>query len=375
MNIAIVADGVPKPDRKMMGIFPYDQAKALASLGHNVFILSVNLRSFKYKRKHGFRKYIKDGITVYEFGLPIGAVPFKLFQLFSIRSLDYILKKLYNDVPNIDVVHSHFYGMTFTAAALKEKYGYKLVATEHYSGFLNSNYKNRDKLIKHATKAYKKVDKLIAVSSSLARILEKECSKKAVVVHNIADVSTFSPRQTIKKHEGVRFVSVGRLTYQKNYPLLISAFAKAHETRNDITLDIYGAGALEDELRELISNKNMNGIINLKGFADRKVISEAMLNSDAFILLSDYETFGVVYIEALASGIPIIATNCGGPEDFVTSDNGILVECGNLKQAVNAILYMCDNYNRYDPIKLSDEIKKKFSPKYIAEKIVEQYNF
>lgn len=374
MNIVIVSHGVPKPDRKMMGIFAFDQAKALATLGHNVYIAAVNLNSFKYKRQHGFRIYKQQGITVYEFSLPIGAVPFKLYQFFAKRCLNYIFNKIFTCVPHIDIVHSHFYHMTYSAAALKEKYGYKLVATEHYSRFLDLKYKARDKLIKRAKKAYKKVDKLIAVSNSLARILEKECHKKAIVVHNIVDISIFTSRQTKGVHNVVRFVSVGRLVFSKNYPLLINAVTEVFKIRKDICLDIYGTGELENELKKLINSNKMNGIINLKGFADRMVISDALLKSDVFILLSNYETFGVVYIEALASGIPVIATNCGGPEDFVTPENGILIECGNLEQAIDAILYMCENHNKYDSIKLSNDIKERFAPKHIAEKIVEQYN-
>lgn len=372
MNVFVVADGIPKADRKMMGLFAFDQAKALSKLGHNVFIAAINLRSFKYRRKYGFEKYIRDGITVYEYSLPVGKVPFVIYQSVFQKCLIYILNQAIKENVFPDVVHSHFYDTTYAVAMVKKIYNFKLVSTEHYSGFLNYKLKNRNVLIKRATFSYKYVDRLLAVSQSLADVIENECQKKAYVVPNVVETSIFAPRRQTPVGK-VNFISVGRLSPEKNFPLLINAFTSAYKSNNNITLDIYGSGNLQSELNNQIQKLHMDSVIKLRGFADRKVLADTMANSNVFILLSDFETFGVVYIEALAAGLPVIATDCGGPRDFVNSENGILIECKNEKAAAQAILTMSQNYSNYDKEKLHNAVIKNFSSRHVAELLTKHY--
>ncbi len=373
MNILVVSDGVPKPDRKMMGLFAFDQAKALASKGHNVCIAAINLRSFRYKRTHGFTKSVRDGVTIYEYSLPVGGVPFSLYQWIACRCLSYLYKKVLMDGNKPDVVHAHFYDMIYCAANVKKKFGYKLVGTEHFSKFIKKDYGKRSLLIKRASKGYKNVDRLFAVSNSLADVIRIECQKEIYVVHNIADVNTFTVSNSKVRHGAIKFVSVGRLSEQKNFSLLIDAFSEACKIRKDICLEIYGSGELKDSLEDRIKANGVSDNIKLCGFADRTKIAENFKFTDCFILLSSYETFGVVYIEALASGVPVIATRCGGPEDFVSEENGVLVDCGSKEQAVAAILKMCDCCESYDRESISEDIKRRFSPDTIVSQLEQHY--
>jgi len=373
MNILIVSDGVPKPDRKMMGLFAFDQAKALAAKGHKVCVAAINLRSFRYKRKHGFTKSVCDGVTIYEYSLPVGGVSFFLYQRIACTCLSYLYKKILKDGNKPDVVHAHFFDMICCAANVKKKFGYKLVGTEHYSKFIKKDFEKRSQLIKRASKGYKNVDRLFAVSNSLADVTRNECQKEAYVVHNIVDSNTFTVPKRKIRHGGITFVSVGRLSEEKNFPLLIDAFSEACKIRQDICLEIYGAGELKDSLEDQIKASGVSDNITLCGFADRTKLAASFESADCFILLSSYETFGVVYIEALASGVPVIATRCGGPEDFVSEKNGILVDCNNKEQALAAILKMCDCYESYDAQSISEDIKRRFSPDAIVSQLEQHY--
>lgn len=375
MNVLIVSDGVPKPDRKMMGIFAFDQAKALAARGHNVCVAAINLRSFRYRRKYGFTKFVCDGVTIYEYSLPVGRVPFSLYQQIACGCLSYLYKKILQDGNKPDVVHAHFFDMICCAANVKKKFGYKLVGTEHFSTFLKKDFKKRSRLIKRASKGYKNVDRLFAVSNSLADVTRNECQKETYVIHNIVDCNTFTVPKRKVRHEGIKFVSVGRLSKSKNFPLLIDAFSEACKIRQDICLEIYGAGELKDSLEDQIKASGVSNNIKLCGFAERTKIATNFKSADCFILLSSYETFGVVYIEALSSGVPVIATRCGGPEDFVSEKNGMLVDCNNKEQTLAAILKMCDCYESYDAQSISDDIKRRFSPDTIASQLEQHYQF
>jgi glycosyltransferase involved in cell wall biosynthesis len=84
-------------------------------------------------------------------------------------------------------------------------------------------------------------------------------------------------------------------------------------------------------------------------------------------------TFGVAYIEALAAGLPVIATNCGGPEEFVHKDNGILIEVDDAAALINSMLKMYNESNKFDRETISKEMVEKFSPETIAKRLTEIY--
>ena len=91
------------------------------------------------------------------------------------------------------------------------------------------------------------------------------------------------------------------------------------------------------------------------------------------MLASRSETFGVAYIEAMAAGLPVIATRCGGPEDFVTEENGILISVDDVQALTDAMEYMILHRNEYDSTKISENTRRQFAPETIAAQLTEIY--
>ena len=83
-----------------------------------------------------------------------------------------------------------------------------------------------------------------------------------------------------------------------------------------------------------------------------------MKGCDAFVLASRAETFGVVYVEAMAAGLPVIATACGGPEDFVSEENGILIPADNEEKLTEALIEMYHMAHKYDKQAISEKQEK-----------------
>ena len=126
-------------------------------------------------------------------------------------------------------------------------------------------------------------------------------------------------------------------------------------------------------LQDIINECNITDKVRLLGQKTRPELFELMRKSDAFVLASKSETFGVVYIEAMACGLPVIATRCGGPEDFVNDTNGFLIPTDDIETLSKALIKMRLDIDNFDNERISEECYNKFSSENIAKQIVEQY--
>lgn len=139
-------------------------------------------------------------------------------------------------------------------------------------------------------------------------------------------------------------VSVGRLVPQKNYALLIDAFAEFHRLYPEYCLNIYGEGSLRQVLQKKIDDYGLSGNITLCGKS--KNIGEILSKARFFVLSSDYEGMSNALIEALVSGVPVISTDhpAGGARALIRNGyNGLLVPTGNVNELVRALKYFAEN--------------------------------
>jgi glycosyltransferase involved in cell wall biosynthesis len=138
-----------------------------------------------------------------------------------------------------------------------------------------------------------------------------------------ADLTAFATaRDTASStHKGRHFLAVGRLALQKNFALLLRAFARIATA--DDRLSIIGEGGQRGKLESLVRSLGLSDRVSLPGHANP--LYDAFAQADAFVLSSDYEGLGVVVIEALAAGIPIVTTNCCVNMPMLVADAGQLV--------------------------------------------------
>ena len=150
------------------------------------------------------------------------------------------------------------------------------------------------------------------------------------------------------------FISVGRLTKQKNFEYLINEFSKFCETNNNFNLLIFGEGEEKNKLKELINKKNMSEKIFLKGYS--KNIFFFMKKAEVFILSSLWEDPGFVLIEAALCNLFIISSDCkNGPSEFLLNGKaGILFKSNKeneLKQSL--VNFVNQNSNIKNKMKLA----------------------
>lgn len=363
MKVFVISKGMPTEKYSLNGIFEFDQAKALAKVGNDVAMLVIDFRSRSYKRKYGFFEYEKDGVKVFELSLPLGiyrrALP--ILQRFLVK----LYKKAVKSVGKPDVIHAHFYSIAAIASVLKQKFDVPFVVTEH-SSKLNRNIKEISELdVKLAQKAYKNADKVITVSNALAQNLKENFGVDAAVIPNIVDVAHF---QYVKREakDVFTFVSVGNLIQIKGFDLLIEAFVDAFIDEKSVFLKIAGAGPERGRLQTIVNQHDMNDRIFLLGEVDRGRLKEVYQEGDAFALASRSETFGVVFIEAMAMGLPVIATDCGGPRDIVNEQNGYLIPVDDKQALVDALVKMRNDAFGFNALEISELSVKQFSPENIG---------
>ena len=212
---------------------------------------------------------------------------------------------------------------------------------------------------------------MIAVSDKLAERINLVWGIKPKIIYNIIDTSIFNyVRKT--SDENFVFLSVGNLVNRKGFDVLINSFARANFNDN-VHLKIVGEGTSRDKLQQQIDSLGLSSRVQLMGRIERKGVAQIMKGCDAFVLASRAETFGVVYVEAMAAGLPVIATACGGPEDFVSEENGILIPADNEEKLTEALIEMYHMAHKYDKQAISEKTRKKFAPQTIAAQITDVY--
>lgn len=125
-------------------------------------------------------------------------------------------------------------------------------------------------------------------------------------------------------------------------------------------LKIGGDGPLRKQLESKAKDLEIERQVIFTGLLSREKVLREMKNCDVFVLSSTFETFGVVLIEALACGKPVVATKCGGPEDIVNSTNGYLVPKKNVRALGNAMEDICLNIDKFDPYQIRKDCLLRF---------------
>ncbi|MBR6113880.1 MAG: glycosyltransferase [Oscillospiraceae bacterium] len=369
MRILIAGRGFDTPGEHRVGVFELDQAKALRDAGHDVRFAAVDTRSLRRRRPLGCREYRLDGIGVWSCAVPAGARPAALAGFAQRAAAASIWKRVTADGWTPELVHAHF-----GAALLREarRRGIPTVYTEH------SSQANRD--VPDAAELRREqeycalADRVICVSSALAGRLRAHTGTVPLIVPNVIDTAAFTAPPTEKSGTGgFAFVSAGNMIPVKGFDILLAAFAGLAARREAVTLTLIGDGPSEAVLRASARDLGIDRRVRFTGRLSRAEMAAEYRKADAFVLASRSETFGVVYAEAMAAGLPVIASRCGGPEDFVSDGSGILVPTEDAEALAAAMEQMISHRNEYDSAAIAAAARESFSPGTVAARLTAVY--
>lgn len=381
MKVLFVTRGWPTEADPMSGNFESVQAKALAKRGVDVSVIYLRKKSFAhfFASKAISRKEY-EGITVLSKTVALTEIPGWKATKNSRIDL-WLRQKAFSQIyeyyrrlkGDADLIHAHFINQACDCKLVLDKYHIPFVITEHWS---KMNFATLDKGLDKLSEGYQWADKVVTVSAALADSLRKKFGVESEVIHNMVSDSFFdhTPKKDKEKESGVvKFVSVGSLIHRKGYDLIINALQECTHL-NNCKISIIGGGPEESNLKALIEQCQLQDRVFLTGKKTPEEVSELMAESDCFILASRRETFGIVYIEAMAKGKPVIATICGGPESFVNESNGILIPPEDIEATTKAIDYMVENHDKYDNAAIRQYCYDNFSEEAISQKIIAAYH-
>lgn len=366
MHIMVIPSWYSSPRNKVHGSFFKEQFKELASSGEKITVAYNEIwpitfiGKIKEKRKINFN--IEDGLRTYRYKdfnyFPRNSLMFKSFN----NRMDKLYKEIVKKEGKVDLIHAHsaMWG-GIAACYLSKKYNIPLVITEHsslkYAKYLKDSYR------KYIYRAYKECDILIAVGNGLKKELKEYVNRDVEVIHNMVDLSLFNIKTSSEKYfknDMFTIFSCAFLEEGKGMELLIKAFKESFLNEN-VLLKIGGDGSRKSYLEELVKDFGIENQVKFLGALSREEVAEEMKKCDIFALPSEHETFGVVYIEALASGKPVIGAKNGGAQDIINDENGIIIEKNNLNELIQALRYMKDNYESYNKTKIREMIIKNYS--------------
>lgn len=183
--------------------------------------------------------------------------------------------------------------------------------------------------------------KIIFQTEGAAEYFSGKIIDKSDIIPNPLKEGLPEPFTGERKHTVVSF---GRFEPQKNYALLVKAFAKFVKNHSDYTLELYGKGHLENDLKTLAKELGIENKVIFHGFCP--TVHEKIIDAGMFVIPSNFEGLSNSMIEALAIGLPVISTDHppGGARSYITNyENGILTPIKNVDAMANAMCYMADN--------------------------------
>lgn len=385
MNIVIIPAFFQTKSRKTLGSFFLEQARALQQKGHKVTILYCDTYSIKcvkdwfaYSEE---KSEIIEGIQIYRNRC---FCPLKHGIEGHRKAFANGIQKLYDQYMKgnkPDIIHAHCCVWAgYAAMKLSEQIGIPYVVTEHATLFQLHRDEISEKNDKVIRKIFQKAARVICVSGAFAKLIESY-RPDIDVVGNVVNCDAFVPRADSEKHRGIRFLTVCYMEeeaqlYKKGIDILIQAWTEVVKKYTDVKLVIGGGGSAKTKVEQWVEEHDISKYVEFTGALDRKQVIQEMQSCDCFVLPSRYETFGVVYVEAMACGKPVIAVANGGPDDFVKPFNGFLIE-PDVKELVQAFYEMIGHLTRgnyYQEEKISNYIKSKFSYEAIAEQLEAIYN-
>lgn len=324
---------------------------------------------------------VENGVTIYRKAFRVRTSgPLRLFNpLVYLLTIIRLWKRVTADGHHISVVHVHVLTRTaLLAYFLKLRHGIPYIVTEHWSRYLPANaHLFNGWLRKWLTRFLARQAFVVtAVTKALQQAMNshKISNERQAIVPNVVDIQRFKPSGTAPAVKTL--LHIGSFDEPaKNVNGILRTISKLAAKRSDFIFKFVGDGPDWDKNREYAQQLGIPAEnIEFTGPVMGDALVTLYNESTAFVLFSNYETQGIVLLEAFACGIPVIASSVGGIPEIMDPERGILVEPGNEQQLEAALITILDGNFAVEKDRLRNYIAENFSNEAVGRQFHEWYN-
>ncbi|MBF2052869.1 MAG: glycosyltransferase [Candidatus Sericytochromatia bacterium] len=375
MHILIIPSWYPETSQDVKGSFFREQALSLQKYGCKVGIISPQLyavqKGFKiFTTKNKLQIEMDHGIPTYRCSADYYIYPSHYWVQLGLKLFKTYIQ--HHGMP--DLIHAHsIFTAGILALKIKQKFRVRYVLTEHRTMYAKNEVRCYQR--KSIQQVAREASRCFAVSTPFAKLMSSYTGKQTTweVIPNIVHAKFLETEITAKSKNKFIFINICFLNKKKRIDILIKAFKMAFKNHPDVCLWIGGDGPERASLEALKQKIDLNHQISFLGMLNRDKVLKRLSEAHAFVLSSKYETFGVVLVEALGMGLPVVGTRCGGPEDIIHPNNGLLVEPDNIEALAKAMKQIYADKEKYPAEKLRDDCKSFFGEEVVTRKIIGHY--
>ena len=278
-----------------------------------------------------------------------------------------------------DLIHAHFtYPDGVVAAALGRRYGVPVVITEHVPWDVWNSF---PRVLERVALAARAAARHISVSESVLRSVQRRVGRQPnlAVIPNGVDGAIFAAAPPDHKRRANQILFAGAVRPVKGVDVLLRAMRILVDRGRDVTLTIAGDAFYrpyrkeEHRLRRMTRDLGLGGCVLFAGKRSPAELASSMWEAAMLVLPSRAESFGSVLVEALACGTPVVATRCGGPEEIVTPEVGVLVPPEDPETLAGGMERVLDNAGAYEPSTLRAYALERFSLESVGNRLAEIY--
>ena len=348
VKVLFVTTSWPTEESPVDGVFVQEHARAAAEV--------ADVRVLHLQRGPGGLQQVGDDPPAWRLGYRGLPRPFS-YGSFFVGPL-----RLRSWRP--DVVHAHSHLAALAALPLRRP----LVYTEHWSAFLPEGGDRLSTPMQLAAKlALRRADLVLPVSEALRRELARLAPRTRMrVVPNVVDADVFHPGDA---PDPGRLLTAGLLNDgRKGLDLVLEALVR---TDGALRLEVAGDGERRAEYERLSGKLGLGGVVTFRGLLSKPELAESMRGSGLFVLGSRWENNPCVVLEALASGLPVVANRVGGLPELIDDKNGVLVERADPELFASGIAEALKR--RFDRTEIARRARDRFGRDAVAEQLRNAY--
>lgn len=363
------------------GHFFREHSQTLAAEGLNTGVIACHYKSLKHmsgrdvlKTMPAEKQYI-NGVTEWHQDLP--ALPLLMkanMHRWVNRSMH--LFETYTSThgqPDIIQAHSSLWA-GYAAALIHKKHGIPYVVTEHRGRFIRQGGQTHPWIkqwhLPYLREAFRQAAAIVCVSEAMQTgisALFPEVETNIILIPNQVDTDFFTPAPLKPDMPPFQLFALAHLTAEKGMDTLIKAMQLLQQQPDcSCRLRIGGEGKERKRLEQMTRDAGLTSFIHFTGRLTQEEVRKEMQQAHAFVHPSRMESFGIVLLEAMACGLPVIATRSGGPEQIIKAELGLLCERDNAQALADCIIHLMSHYQAYHAANIRAHIINHYGTKVIS---------